>query len=198
MRGHLIAAILVLSFSVMTCSADDPPQFKITSKRSDDRFEVKSENAKVVFDVRSPFGISRAIIERTTEQWPEKVLIKLRLTRLENFKVSTDKLKLEASGSNQNGDARLWKDGKEDPPLNSKSPYWMEIRIMGSDGKPTKAMPLKDGYFEMQLPKKFFEGNPKSFKLEWIDIFIGDDGRLLWSMGSPRIATLVLPICLAN
>ncbi len=171
MRGHLIAAILVLSFSVMTCSADDTPQFKITSKRSNDRVEVKSDKDKVVLDVRSPFGISSATIERTTEQWPEKVLIQLRLKGLENVKVSTDKLKLEASVSSQNGDVRLWKDGKEDSPLNAKSPYWMEIRIMDSDGKPIKALPLKEGYFEMQLPKKFFEGNPSSFKLDWIDFY---------------------------
>ena len=66
---------------------------------------------------------------------------------------------------------RLWKDGKEDSPLDSNSPYWMEIRILGSDGEPTKAIPLKDGYFDMELPKKFFGGNPRSFKVEWIDFY---------------------------
>ena len=170
MRGYLIAAILVLTVSVTTC-ADDTPPFKLTTKRSDDRVEVKSEKDKVVFDVRSPFGISSATIERTTEQWPDMVLIQLRLKGLENFKVSTDKLKLEASISSQNGDERLWKDGKEDSPLIPKSPYWMAIRIMSYDGKLTKALPSKDGYFEMQLPKKFFEDNPKSFKLEWINFY---------------------------
>lgn len=171
MRGHLIAAILILRFSVMTCAADDTPPFKITTKRSNDRVEVKSENDKVLFDVRSPFGISNAMIERTAERWPEKVVIQLRLKGLENFKVSTDKLKLEASVSSQNGDARLWKDGKEDSPLNAKSPYWMEIRIMDNDGKSIKALPLKEGYFEMQLTKNFFEGNPRSIKLDWIDFY---------------------------
>ena len=171
MRGHLIPAILFLSFTVSFCSADDPQQFKISSKRSDDRVEMKSESDRVVFDVRSPFGVSSATIERKTKQWPAKVLIQLRLKGLENFKVSTDKLKLEASVSSPNGDARLWKDGKEDTPLNAKSPHWMEIRIMDKDGKPSKAFPSKDGYFQMQLPKKFFEGNPESFKVEWIDFY---------------------------
>ena len=170
MRGYLIAAMLVLTVSVTTC-ADDTPPFKLTTKRSDDRVEVKSDQDKVVFDVRSPFGISSATIERTIEKWPDLVLIQLRLKGLENFKVSTDKLKLEASVSSQNGDERRWKDGKEDSPLISKSPYWMEIRIMSNDGKPAKALPSKDGYIEMQLPKKFFEDNPKSFMLEWIDFY---------------------------
>ena len=170
MRNYSIAPVLVLTFSVMTC-ADDTPPFKIVTKRIDDQVDVKSEKDNVVFDVRSPFGISSATIERTTEQWPDKVVIQLRLKGLENFKVSTDKLNLEASASNQNGDSRLWKDGKEDSRLNSRSPYWMEIRILDSDRKPTKAILLKDGYFEMQLPKKFIEGNPKKFKLEWIDFY---------------------------
>jgi hypothetical protein len=29
----------------------------------------------------------------------------------------------------------------------------------------------KDGYFEMALPKAFFEGNPKSITLNWIDFY---------------------------
>ena len=66
---------------------------------------------------------------------------------------------------------RLWKDGKEDAPLDAKSPYWMEIRIVGGDGKPAKEIPLKDGYFEMPLPKAFFEGNPKSITVNWIDFY---------------------------
>ncbi|MFY8202144.1 MAG: hypothetical protein ACOVLE_15820 [Pirellula staleyi] len=170
MKGYFIAEMLVLTVSVMTCGDDTQP-FKITSKRSDDRVEVKLEKGKVVFDVRSPIGISSVTIERTTEQWPEKVAIQLRLKGLENVRVSTDKIKLEASVSSQSGDTRLWKDGREDSPLNSKSPYWMEIRIIDSDGKPTKVIPLKDGILEMQLPKMLLEGNPKFVQLEWIDFY---------------------------
>jgi hypothetical protein len=149
--------------------ADEP--FKITTKRSDDRAEVKSKDDKALFVIRSPFGISNATIERTKEQWPDKVVIQLRLKGLENVKLTTDKLKLEASLSSHDGSVRLWKDGKEDAPLDAKSPYWLEIRILDSKGEPTKAIPLKDGYFEMQLPKKFFDGNAKSFKMEWIDFY---------------------------
>jgi hypothetical protein len=171
MRGFYILAMLVLTISVIAYAVDETPPFKIETKRTDDRVEVKSENDKVIFDVRSPSGISRATIERTTEQWPKKILIRLRLKGLENFNVSTEKLKLEASVSSQNGESKLWKDGKEDMPLDSKSPYWMEIRLMESDGNPTKALPLKAGYFEMQLPKELFEVNPKSIALNWIDFY---------------------------
>lgn len=170
MTHRSIPASLVVLLATMNCFADEPA-FKITTKRSDDRVEVKYKDDKILFIIRSTFGISNATIERTTDQWPDKNVIQLRLKGLENFKLSTGKLKIEASVSSQDGSVRLWKDGKEDSPLDSKSPYWMEIKILGRDGEPTKAIPLKDGSFEMQLPKKFFDDNPKSIKVEWIDFY---------------------------
>jgi hypothetical protein len=38
-----------------------------------------------------------------------------------------------------------------------------------TDGKPATQLPLKDGYFEMALPKVFLEGNPRSITLTWIE-----------------------------
>jgi hypothetical protein len=66
---------------------------------------------------------------------------------------------------------RLWKDGKEDSPLGEKSPLWMDVRIVGGDGKPARELPLKGGYFEVALPRALFEGNPKSVTLTWIDYY---------------------------
>jgi hypothetical protein len=34
-------------------------------------------------------------------------------------------------------------------------------------GKPANESPPNDGYVEIQLPKAFFEGNPKSITLNW-------------------------------
>ncbi|MFY7875784.1 MAG: hypothetical protein ACOVQM_10090 [Pirellula sp.] len=164
-----IAVLLVVLLSTMNCFADEP--FKITTKRSGDRIEVKSQDGKSVFIIRSSLGISHATIERTTEQWPDKIAIQMRLNGLESFKLSCGNTKLEALVSSHDGSVRLWKDGKEDSPLDSKSAYWMEIKILESEGEPTQSIPLKDGYFEMQLPKKFFEENPKSFKVEWVDFY---------------------------
>ena len=169
--SELVAIGWVSMVLLCTMMHEDASSFKITTKRSDDRVDVKTKDDKTLFVIRSPFGISNAIIERTTEQWPDNVVIQLRLKGLENVKLSTDQLKLEASVSSQNGEARLWKDGKEDSPLDSNSLYWMEFEILDSDGEPTKAIPLKDGCIEMQLSKKFFEGNPKSFKVDWIDFY---------------------------
>lgn len=171
MTHFLISGLVVLAVTVTTTAADDTPPFKITTKRDNDRVEVKADKNKAILSIRSPFGISNAAIERTDEKWPEAVVLRLHLKGLENFQVSNGKVKLEASVSSQDGTVRLWKDGKEDAPLDAKSSLWMEVRMVGDDGKPTKAIPLKDGYFEMQLPKVFFEDNPRTITMNWIDFY---------------------------
>ncbi len=152
----------------LICFIDEP--FKITTKRADDQVEVSIRGDKGVFVIRSPFGISKAVIERTGEHWPEKVVIQLKLRGLESFKLSTDKLKLEASISSHDGSVRLWKAGKEDTSLDSKSPYWMEVKALDNHGQPTRAIPL-GRLLRNAATQKAIGGEPKSFSVEWIDFY---------------------------
>ena len=168
---HAFTALTMFVGMMSAATADDTPPYKITLKRDNDTVEVRADKEKTVFIVKSPFGISQAAIERTQEKWPESVVLRLNLKGLENFKASNGKATLEASVSSQDGKVRIWKDGKEDMPLDAKSPYWMEVRMVGGDGKAAKAIPLKDGFFEMALPKAFFEGNPKSITVNCIDFY---------------------------
>ena len=164
--------IVVFAFVVTIGCAKavhDPQQFKITTKRESDKVEVQIENGKAMFSIRSPFGISQAVIQRLDETWPDVVVLRLHLNGLGHFKATNGKVTIEATASID--DFRLWKDGDEASPLDSKSSYWMEIRAVGNDDKPAKSDPLEDGYFEMQLPKTYFEGNPRSITINWIDFY---------------------------
>lgn len=122
--------------------------------------------------VHSPFGISHAAIEEAGETWRNAVVLRLHLKGLENFKVTNGKVQLEGSVSLRDGKplVRLWKDGQEDALLDAKSPYWMEVRILDGDGRQAKEIPIKGGYFEMQLPKALFEGNQR-ITVNWIDFY---------------------------
>ena len=172
MFDHLaIVAVMAAVLSTGCTNAVDEPQFKITTKRDNDEVKVKVEKDTTVVSVHSPFGISQAVIERTDENWSDIVMLRLHLKGLENFKVSNGIITLEEAVSSQDGKVRIWKDGKEDSPLDAKSPYWTEIRMFGDDGKPMNTIPLKDGYFEIQLPKALFEDNPKSITVDWIDFY---------------------------
>ena len=79
-------------------AADDelPTKFKITTKRKDDTVEVRAEKDRTVFSVKSPFGISQAVIERTDDRGPEAVVLWLHLMGLESFRASNGKVTLEA------------------------------------------------------------------------------------------------------
>src|SRR5215467_13237799 len=170
--------LLVVGLLPVLAWADDgaaPAKFKVTTKRQDDAVEVQADKDRTVFSVKSPFGISQAVIEREGEKWPDAVVLRLHLKGLESFRVSNGKVTLDAAVGIQEGKekVRRWKDGKEDAPLGEKSPLWTDIRIVGGDGKPAKELPLKDGYFEVALPRAFFEGNSKAVTVNWIDFYRG-------------------------
>jgi hypothetical protein len=149
------------------------PRFKITTRRRDDAVEVRPSQDKVILAVHSPFGISHAILERLDEHWPSAVVLRLHLKGLEHFRIANGKVTLEGSVAIRDGSpqVRLWKDGREDAGLDAKSPFWMDLRIRGADGKPATTIPLKDGYFEMALPRAFLEGDPKALEVSWIDFY---------------------------
>lgn len=169
LRAIVIVAAAVLSTG---CShgAEDP-RFTITTQRDNDKVEVKAEKQTTIFSVHSPFGISQALIERNDENWPDRIIVRLHLKGLESFNVSDGKVTLEAAVSSEDGPVRLWKDGKEDSPLDTASPYWTKIRTVGKAGSAVSTLPLDDGYFEIPLPTALFEDNPKSITVKWIDFY---------------------------
>jgi hypothetical protein len=173
MKAAFVTGVLLVAAGSLAADDEQHTRFKVTTKRKDDRVEVKAEKDRTVFAVKSPFGISQAVIERQEDTWPQAVVLRLHLKGLESFRASNGKATLDAAVAIQEGmvKLRLWKDGKEDAPLDEKSPLWMDIRIVGGDGKPARELPLKDGYFEVALPTALFEGNPKAITLTWIDFY---------------------------
>jgi hypothetical protein len=153
----------------------EPAKFKITTKRTDDTAEVQTNKEKVRFIIKSPFGISQAVIARRDTAWPKIVVLRLHLKGLSSFRASNGKVRLDASVSIDEGKprVRMWKDGKEEAPLDKKSPLWTAIRVAGGDGKPATELPLKGGYFEVVLPRAFFQGSQRSITMNWIDFYRG-------------------------
>jgi hypothetical protein len=172
-----LLVLLVVSGSALAddgdVASDRPARFKITTKRKEDAVDVWANKEKTLFIIKSPFGISHAVIERKLEKWPDAVVLRLHLKGLESFRASNGTVTLHAAVGIQEGKemVRTWKDGKEGVPLDEKSPFGMKIRMVGSDGKRAKELPLKDGYFEVALPRAFFEANPRSITLNWIDFY---------------------------
>ncbi len=172
------ALLLTLVSGLPAAHGEDSPKarpdpVKVTTRRADDTVRVLSEKAVTVLDVRSPFGISQVVVERTGAAWPERIKLRLHLKGLSSLRVTAGKLRLDAAAAVRDGklEVRQWKDGKEDAPLDEKSPLWMAIRAVGADGKPARDIPLKGGYFEVTLPRALFAGGPKAITLAWIDFY---------------------------
>jgi hypothetical protein len=176
MNIKFVAALLIaasVTAEAVTAEGDPASKFKITTRKKDDAVEVRADKDKTVFVVKSPFGISQAVIERQEETWPKVVVLRLHLKGLESFRASNGTVTLDAAASVQEGKpmVRQWKDGKEDAPLDERSPFWADIRIVGGDGKPVREIPLKGGHFEITLPRAFVESNPRSITVNWIDFY---------------------------
>jgi hypothetical protein len=168
MRIHALSWVVLLGMTNGGMASDDDPLFKITTRRDDDQVVVSTDKNTVVVDVKSPVGLSQAIIERKGDHWPANVMLRLHLQGLERLQVIEGDRRIEASVSSQNGTTRIRKDSV---PLDAKHAYWMGIRKLSKDGKSVQAIPSNKGSFEIRLPKALFENNPNSITIKWVDFF---------------------------
>ena len=142
--SSLILGLLVATSSLTVgddaaAPKEQPAKFKITTRKKEDAVASQLSDDKTVFVVKSPSGISQAVIERLHDKWPAAVVLRLHLKGLESFRASTGKVTLDAAVSSQDGKVRLWKDGNENAPLDQKSTFWTAIRIVGGgDGQVVK------------------------------------------------------------
>ncbi|WP_373651747.1 hypothetical protein [Schlesneria sp. DSM 10557] len=152
--------------------AEEPAsRYKIVTKREQDRVEVTSDAGKVVFSIRSPNGIGQVNLSRLDDKWPDVVMFRLHLSGLERFQLAVGQVKLTGAVSSQDGSVRVWQGEDESKPLDPQNPNWIEVRGVGRDGQPTKVIPLKDGYFEIAVPRRLRAGSDKSINLSWIDFY---------------------------
>lgn len=152
----------------------DPSAFKVTPRKKDDSIDIRIEKVRVMFIVKSPSGISQAVVERqAADRWPKTVVLRFHLQGLERLRISTATSTLEASVAMQAGKliVRQWKDGKENAPLDEKSPFWTEFRVLRADGTPATTLPLQDGHIEATLPRTLLDDHPKAITVSWIDFY---------------------------
>ena len=67
MKPAFVALVLLVSAGglVVPVACGQPSEFKITMKRKDDAVEVRAGRDRTVFSVKSPFGISQAVLYST-------------------------------------------------------------------------------------------------------------------------------------
>jgi hypothetical protein len=173
MTRVLLLSVVCLAWGLVAgveaARGDDAPPFQITTRRDSDRVTVKIEEDRAIFDIRSPFGISNATIERTAAHWPQRVTLRLHLKGLEHFQITGGDLKVAGSAPRQPKPTPS--DEKESDAADNKRPLEATIRMFDASGKPASKVPLESGCFEVDLPVRLIETNPKTLRLEWVDFY---------------------------
>lgn len=143
--------------------------FDVKVGREDSHIQLLAEGDTTIIDITSEFGIDRATVKQKSDKWPKSIQVRLHLSGLESFKAGSDNVAVEWSVASTGDHATRASlvSGKRVAEIGQDSPYFAEVRLVGGNGK----SPLKDGYFEVTLPAKLFEGNPEELKLRWIDFY---------------------------
>lgn len=164
-------------FSACGTAHNNLAGFKVTPKKEADQIEVSLENREAIFDIFSPGGIGGAEVKLVSGTLPEKILLRLHLKGLEEFHLTADDKTLLAAVSSHgnnavqesisaaNNDNDGWRT------IDPDNPYWMDIHIVDPEAKPVPKIPLKDGYFEVAVPKYFIKKKISAFSIDWIDFY---------------------------
>lgn len=125
-----------------------------------------------MIEVDSPNGIGSAQFELVSGALPQKMVARLNLKGLEEFRLLYADTIIVASASSgsvfNSSNQKVLISGIEQPILPGQ-PLWMEIRIV-SDQTPQN-IPLEQGYFEITFPPEFTEKAGSSFEIQWVDFF---------------------------
>jgi hypothetical protein len=138
--------------------------FTTASDGEGNTLAVSTEGQTVIVDVYSQNGIGRASVERVSEQVPEKIVLRLHLAGLEEFRLSYDSTILVASVSSTGSSDILQSiltPGGNERSLTQDSPLWMDLRVVTGQAAT---------YFEITLPAEL-QRDLQRFSIDWIDFY---------------------------
>jgi len=170
---RLAACALALSQLVSGGAlAQEAPMFQVKAEGEGANVAISVEGKVATLDIRSRSGIGRATVERLSGPAPEKIVVRLRLKGLEEFRLSYDRTVVTArvsSSDERNITQSLDSPGGDERPITSDDPHWMEIKIVSDRAAPR--IPLEQGHFEITLPKDVLGKGRRSFSIQWIDFY---------------------------
>ena len=176
----LVVHIILFSFLLLSCAsqpanaqAGDEPVFTVTSQKNlDDEINIQYENGVSIVDIHSPRGIGSAQLKLESSSMPERIILRLHLKGLEEFRLvskqATIATSISSGGMFNITDQKVIASGNEYF-LTPIDPLWMKIKIVSDQSN--RKIPLEDGYFEITVPKEFIQSAGNSFEIQWIDFY---------------------------
>lgn len=114
----------------------------------------------LLIDVTSPTGIGSAAIEKTSGQWPGKIVMRLHVKGLESFTFQYADIRIGVSVSSHGDNAisEVYEQPGKTGTVSAGDPYWI-------------AVTPGEGYFDLEAPADFVKSGEEKFTLEWIDFY---------------------------
>lgn len=172
-----VIGLIMYGFSACRTSHNTLARFEVIPKKEADQIEVSFEDQAAVFDIFSPGGIGGAEVKLASGNLPEKILLRLHLKGLEEFRLTAGDKTLQAEASSHGDNAiresisAIRNDSDGWRKLDPNSPYWMDVQIVDPEAKTAPKVPLKNGYFEVAVPKYFIKKKISVFSIRWIDFY---------------------------
>jgi len=176
MKQFVVHTILFSIF--LTACASQPvnaqeqaePVFSVSAKNAEDQLVFQYKDNTTTIEINSPFGIGSAKFKLESGDMPERIVLRLHLRGLEEFRLISDQVTIAASVSSSGGlktqsQRKIFRDSEQI--MLAFDPLWLEIEIVSD----SEQIPLKEGYFEIVFPKGFMQQSGDSFEIQWIDFY---------------------------
>jgi hypothetical protein len=153
-------ALLSLAACAPSSATPPPATYQAIPLKGDPRLTFSTTNDALLIDITSPTGIGSATIEKTAGEWPGKIVMRLRVKGLENFKFRYAETGIELSVSSRDNQAvyEAYEQAGQQGVVKAGDPYWI-------------AVTPGEGYFDLEAPIDFLKSGENKFTIEWIDFY---------------------------
>jgi hypothetical protein len=165
MMRHYLHLLLVgaVLLGVAACAAPraaEPATFVYKPLKGDPRITFHASDDMLLLDIASFTGIGAAEVEKTSGQWPPKVVMRFRLKGLEEsrFTYGQHTVEVHVASTAEHAVREFLVNQGQVATLSPGSPYWMNV---------TSAT----GHFDVEAPPDFLKSAETKFKIEWIDFY---------------------------
>ena len=178
MKFFVLYTILLIGLLLASCVYDrsalaqpeQEPVFSVQAKNGDDQITLQYQENTTFIEIQSPSGIGSAAFKLESGNLPERIVARLDLKGLEEFRLIAGQITLAASVPSSEGiEAQSQRkiSGTSEQAIRSGDAFWLDIKTVSN----SQQIPLKDGYFEISLPQQFIQESGGFFEIHWIDFF---------------------------
>jgi hypothetical protein len=140
----------------------EEPVFQVTAQNSDDQVTFQYEDNTAIIDVTSPTGIGSAQFKLESGSMPGRIVARLHLAGLEQFRPSYGQTVIAVSlpsGAELSGHSQTVIQSSGEILIEEGHPLWMNFKV------------TSEGAFELDFPAEFIRDAGDFFEIQWIDFY---------------------------